>query len=90
MNVEKCRTFLAAAESGSFTAAGESLFMTTANVTKQIASLEKELGFALFERQPHGVRLTKEGELCFAVDEECLWTGAAAMAQMAWEYLNEA
>lgn len=42
-----------------------------------------------------GVRNEREGIVHgnhtprFAVDEECLWVGAACMAQMAWTYLNE-
>lgn len=77
MNVEKCRTFLEAAESGSFTAAGEKLYMTTANVTKHIASLEKELGYPLFERKTHGVKLTKEGKECVPFARQIVQAGDA-------------
>lgn len=72
MDVEKCRTFVAAAENGTFTAAADKLFMTTANVTKHIASLEKELGFALFDRRPHGVRLTQKGEKCVVLARQII------------------
>ncbi|HJC48364.1 MAG TPA: LysR family transcriptional regulator [Candidatus Lachnoclostridium pullistercoris] len=64
MDVEKCRTFLAAAENDTFTAAADQLYMTTANVTKHIAALERELGFALFERKSRGIQLTEEGKKC--------------------------
>ncbi|MGN0371891.1 MAG: LysR family transcriptional regulator [Enterocloster sp.] len=80
MDVEKCRTFVTAAESDTFTAAADKLYMTTANVTKHIASMERELGFLLFERQSHGVRLTEEGKRCLPYARQILQASRAMSA----------
>ncbi len=53
--------FLAVAEEGSFSRAGERLFVGQPSVSKMIAILEDELGMPLFKRKPHGVELTDAG-----------------------------
>ncbi|WP_254897803.1 LysR family transcriptional regulator [Kitasatospora sp. NA04385] len=53
--------FRTAARLGSFTAAGERLGWTQSAISRQIASLEGELGVALFDRLPRGVCLTEHG-----------------------------
>ena len=55
------RAFEAAARHSSFAAAANELHMTPAAISHQIRSLEKRLGFGLFERLPRGVRLTDIG-----------------------------
>jgi len=55
------RAFEAAARHSSFAAAAGELNMTAASVSHQIRSLEKRLGFGLFERLPRGVRLSDMG-----------------------------
>ena len=40
--------------------------MTPTAISHQIKALEQQLGFALFERVPRGVRLTPKGETLFA------------------------
>ena len=55
------RAFEAAARHSSFAAAAGELNMTSAAISHQIRSLEKKLGFGLFERLPRGVRLTDMG-----------------------------
>lgn len=56
-------TFIAVAESGSFSKAAERLFMSPTAVMKQINSLEKHLDLRLFERRPSGIKLTGSGEV---------------------------
>lgn len=58
---KKLETFLAAAKSGSFNKAAEKLYLTHTAVMKQIGQLEQELGVRLFERNSHGLVLTKAG-----------------------------
>ncbi len=58
---------IAAAETGSFTAAAELLNITHGSVSRRIAALEAWLGTALFERHGRGVRLTPAGQR-FAAD----------------------
>jgi len=57
----KIRTFLAVADTGSFTGAARKLGVSQPAVSSQISALEQLLGFSLFER---GVvlRLTPSGE----------------------------
>lgn len=42
--------------------AAKRLFVTQSALSQQIARLEGELGYVLFQREVHGLRLTKEGE----------------------------
>ena len=58
---QRIRYFLKAAETGSFSLAAQSMFISAQALTKQINVLEQELGGKLFERTPHGVRLTGFG-----------------------------
>jgi DNA-binding transcriptional LysR family regulator len=62
MELRHLRYFVAAAEEGTLTRAGERLHVVQQALSKQIAELEHELGVSLFERQPRGVRLTVAGE----------------------------
>lgn len=57
------RTIRTVAECRSFTAAATELGYTQSAVSRQIAAAERELGVALFERIPHGVKLTRAGGL---------------------------
>ena len=56
------RTFVAVAESGNFTRAGEAVGRTQSAVSMQIKRLEDIVGDPLFERGSRGVRLTRKGE----------------------------
>ena len=62
MESARCKAFLAAAETGSFTKAAERLNYTTSGVSQLVASLEKELGVSLFIRKKQGVTLSENGE----------------------------
>ncbi len=55
------RVFLAVAEHGSFNKAAEALLLTQPAVSQKVRQLEALLGVKLFERTPHGARLTSEG-----------------------------
>lgn len=56
-------TFLAVAESGSFTKAAEKLYITPTAVMKQMNALEEHLDLKLAERTSGGIRLTPAGEM---------------------------
>ncbi len=56
------RTFEAAARRGSFTKAAEELHVTQSAVSRQIRTLEEDLGVPLFRRGHRKVRLTADGE----------------------------
>ncbi len=61
ISLKQIRYFLSVAELGSFTQAAAALFVAQPALSRQIALLEKELGFRLFEREARGVRLTPAG-----------------------------
>ena len=58
MNIADLSTFLAVAESGSFSRAAERSFLTQPAISKRIAALEAELGARLFDRVGRRVQLT--------------------------------
>ena len=55
--------FVAAAESGGFSAAAAKLHLSRSAVGKTIAKLEEQLGVRLFHRSTRAIRLTHEGEM---------------------------
>src|SRR4051794_11115590 len=55
-------TFVKAAELSSFTAAAKALHLTQAAVSQRIATLEADLGVALFRRQGGRVVVTEAGQ----------------------------
>ncbi len=55
------KTFLTAAETGSFSAAGVRLGLTQSAVSTQIRRLEEDLGCTLFDRSGKSVTLSEEG-----------------------------
>jgi len=62
-SLRQIRYFLAVADLGGFTPAAASLYVAQPALSRQIAQLEADLGFALFHREPRGVRLTVAGAL---------------------------
>ena len=59
-------SFLAVAETGNFTRAAERLYILQPAVSKQVLSLEEELGFLLLIREYHkDVQLTEAGKLYY-------------------------
>jgi DNA-binding transcriptional LysR family regulator len=63
MDPRRVLTFRAVAHERSFSRAGRRLALSQPSVSNQVAALEREVGVALFERRPGGVRLTPEGEI---------------------------
>lgn len=61
MNIENLKCFILVAENLSFARAAEALYISQPAVTKQINSLESELGTSLFVRSTRHVELTKAG-----------------------------
>lgn len=63
MDWDKLRTFHAAADEGSLTAAAEKVGLSQSAVSRQIAALEDELGVPLFHRHARGLILTGPGKV---------------------------
>lgn len=72
MDWDKLRIFHAAAEAGSFTHAGEALRMSQSAVSRQVSSLEKDLGVPLFHRHARGLVLTEQGDILYRTASEVL------------------
>ena len=61
MSLDQLRTFIAAADEGSFSAAGRKLRRAQSVVSHTLANLEQQVGFALFERTGRYPVLTEAG-----------------------------
>ncbi|KPQ20445.1 MAG: regulatory helix-turn-helix protein, lysR family, partial [Rhodobacteraceae bacterium HLUCCA24] len=57
------RVIVAAADTGSISAAGNSLNLAVAAASARISAVEEAMGFRIFERSPRGVRVTPNGHI---------------------------
>lgn len=76
MEIYQLRAFLTVARTSHLTRAATELGLTQSAVSKQIASLEQELGVPLFERTSSGTKLNKYGKVLLP---QALKTYASAM-----------
>lgn len=65
MTIEKIRYFVEVAQTGSVTQAAKNLYVSQPNLSKQLAQMEAECGFALFSRIKHRLELTAAGEVLY-------------------------
>ncbi|WP_250474439.1 LysR substrate-binding domain-containing protein [Caballeronia sp. GAFFF1] len=65
-SLDVLKTFLVVAQKLNFTRAADALNVTQGAVSRQIAGLEAQLGYALFVRQARGLALTHHGALLIA------------------------
>ena len=65
MTLNQIRYFLTLSESLNYTEAAKCLFITQPNLSRQIQSMEEELGFQLFVRKNRSVTLTPGGAVLF-------------------------
>jgi DNA-binding transcriptional LysR family regulator len=63
MDPRRVLTFRAVAHRRSFSGAARDLSLSQPAVSSQVAALEREVGARLIERDPGGLRLTREGEI---------------------------
>ena len=61
MDIKNLTTFVHVAELGSFSRAAQQLGYSQPTISVQIRQLEEELGFRLFDRIGHAIRLTDKG-----------------------------
>lgn len=69
METKDVALFLAIARIGSISRTAEQLFMSQSTVTTRLQRLERSVGYPLFERLPHGVELTPDGQQFVALAE---------------------
>ena len=69
MSMDQLRTFIAAAEEGSFSAAGRKLRRAQSVVSQTLANLEQQVGFQLFDRSGRYPRLTEQGRVLLRTPE---------------------
>lgn len=63
MTLQQMQYVISIAEYGSINKAAEALFVSQPSLTASLQSLEKEIGFAVFNRNGKGVTLTDEGSV---------------------------
>src|SRR5437867_6410906 len=66
MSMDQLRTFIAAVDEGSFSAAGRKLRRAQSVVSQTLANLEEQVGFALFDRTGRYPQLTEAGRALLA------------------------
>jgi DNA-binding transcriptional LysR family regulator len=71
-SLDLLKGFEAAARNLSFTKAAAELFVTQSAVSRQIQTLEEQLGVALFRRSHRELRLTEEGQTLYKTSAEVL------------------
>ncbi len=77
MELDRYQALLCAIETGSLSAAAETLRYTPSGVSRMVATLEEEVGFPLLLRERNGVRPTQDCEKMLPVIRELLHAGAA-------------
>lgn len=80
---ELLKTFVAVADSGSFTLAARSVHRSQSAVSMQIKRLEEELGHPLLDRRNRSLRLTSEGETLLTYARRILSLHEEAVAAVA-------
>ena len=71
-SLDLLKGFEAAARNLSFTKAAAELFVTQSAVSRQVKTLEEQLGVALFRRRHRELRLTEEGQTLYKTSGEVL------------------
>jgi len=77
---DKLKTFHAAADTGSLTAAAERLRISQSAVSRQITALENSLNTPLFHRHARGLTLTEQGRILFLAARDIAHRTALAEA----------
>lgn len=83
MNLEQLRGFVTVAELGHFTRASERLHLAQPSLSRQISTLEQELGSELFHRARGNISLTAAGELLLPRARRMLADAEAIRTEMA-------
>lgn len=80
LDLDQLQTFIAIADSGSFTRAAETIFKTQSAVSMQMRRLEERINKPLFERDGRNNRLTEDGQKLLIYARRMLRLNQEAMA----------
>ena len=80
IDLRHLRCFVAVAECGQVSRAAEQMHLAQPALSQSIRQLERELGVALFERHPRGMRLTTAGDELLAHAEVAVRSADEAIA----------
>ncbi|VVD69857.1 HTH-type transcriptional regulator DmlR [Pandoraea eparura] len=80
--VELMQTFVRIVEAGSLSAAAALLGTTQPTVSRRLQMLERSLGLRLLQRSTHRMKLTEDGERCFARAKELVASWEAFEADL--------
>ncbi|ALJ19799.1 LysR family transcriptional regulator [Microbacterium sp. No. 7] len=83
MNLEQLRGFVEVAQTSHFTRAAERLHVAQPTLSRQVATLESELGVDLFHRTRGNVALTAAGERLLPLARRMLTDAETARSEMA-------
>jgi DNA-binding transcriptional LysR family regulator len=81
LDLDVLRTFVAIAETGSFTTAATAVFRTPSAVSMQIKKLEDILGRSVFSRDARSVTLTTDGEMLLGYARRMLAVNREAVSK---------
>lgn len=81
LELDVLRTFVAIADTGSFTAAASTVFRTPSAVSMQIKKLEENLGRPVLSRDARSVTLTSDGAILLTYARRLLSLNREAVAQ---------
>ncbi len=81
LEADVLRTFVAIVETGSFSAAAQSVLRTPSAVSMQIKKLEEMLGRPVFERDSRSVSLTPDGEVLLSYAHRLLAINREAVSR---------
>jgi len=79
---DKLKTFHAAADNGSLTAAAAKLRISQSAVSRQITALEHQIGAPLFHRHARGLTMTEQGRILYKAAHEMAAQAALAQASV--------
>jgi len=82
MDWDKLRIFHSVAEAGSFTHAANSLNLSQSAISRQVSSLELDLGVPLFHRHARGLVMTEQGETLYRTAHDVLLKLDAVKAKL--------
>jgi DNA-binding transcriptional LysR family regulator len=82
MELRQLRYFVAVAETGSITTAAKRIFLTQPALSRQIKSLEDEIGQCVLERSAHSIRLTPAGDALLREARELLQRADAMLERV--------